>query len=134
MGKAMMDIREAIKVLNAHSTLLLSRIRLRERMLKFEVPEAKDVIEELIASLKVETRQGMILSILVSENLAKYAERIVLGFIDELPELMEAINRIEAATAEAHKATLAHEEKSRVEEPGESRSAKAIKAFLARHR
>jgi hypothetical protein len=39
----------------------------------------------------------MILSILVSENLAKYAERIVFGFIDELPELMEAINRIEAA-------------------------------------
>jgi hypothetical protein len=130
----MMDVREAIKALTERSTLLLSRIHLRERMLKFEVPEAKDVIEELIAALKVETRQALVLSILVSESLAKHADRIVIGFIDELPELLEAINRIEAATAEARKATLAHEEKSRIDEPGESPAAKAIEAFLARRR
>ena len=126
-----MDLREATKTLDAYSTLLVSKSRLRDKLSNLEDPEAKGVVEGLIATLKVETRQAMVLSILVSENIAKHAEQIVIDFTDELPELIEAINRIQAATAEARKATLAHEEKSQEKEPAESPSAKVIREFLA---
>jgi len=64
-------------------------------MSNLESREAKDVIEELIPTLKIETRQPLVLPILVSEGIAKYTEQIVIGFTDELPELIEAMKRID---------------------------------------
>lgn len=129
-----MDLREATKILDNYSTLIVSKIRLRDKMYNLEAAEAKDVMEELNASLRIETRQALIILTLVSEDIAKHAQHYVIGFADELPELIEAVNRNQAATAEALKATLAHQEKSQRREPAESPSAKGIREFLARHR
>ena len=57
---------------------------------------------------------------------------LVIGFTDELLELIEALNRSRSAIQKVCKATLAHEEKSRTKEPQESPSAKGIREFLAR--
>jgi hypothetical protein len=98
------------------------------------IPEVKDVMEEMIATLKDETRQASVLLILVSEDIIKHYEQLVIGFADEPLELIEAQNRSHSAIQEACKVTLAHEEKSRTKEPQESSSAKAIREFLARQR
>ena len=130
----MMDVREAIKTLNAYSTLIVSKARFCDKAPNPEIPEAKDVMEEMIASLKVETRRASVLLILVSKDIAKHTEQLVIGFTDELAELIEALDRSSSAIQEACKVTLAHEEKSRTKEPQESPSAKGIREFLARQR
>ena len=56
----------------------------------------------------------MVISTLVLEEITSYHEQFVIGFTDELTELIEALNRNHAATDEARKATRAHEEKSRM--------------------
>jgi hypothetical protein len=64
--------------------------------------------------------------------MAKSAERLIIGFIDDLPDLLNARTRNQDAIAKALKVTTAHEEKSRITDPEESPCAKAIKAFLAK--
>jgi hypothetical protein len=129
----MMDLREATKTLNAYSTLIVSKTRVCDRAPNPEVPEAKDVMEELIAALKVETKETMVISTLVLKQINSHHEQFVIGFPDELTELIEALNRNHAATDEACKATRAHEEKSQIKEPVENPVAKAIREFQARH-
>jgi 6-phosphofructokinase len=129
----MMDLREATKTLNAYSTLIVSKARFCDRAPNPEVPEAKDVMEEMIAALKVETKEAMVISTLVLREITRHNEQFVIGFTDELTELIEALNRNHAATEEARKATLAHEEKSRINEPVENPLAKAIGEFQAKH-
>jgi predicted nucleic acid-binding protein len=108
----------------------------KQSHLAFELnrAEKRNVIEKLIAALKVETKETMVISTLVLEEITSYHEQFVIGFTDELTELIEALNRNHAATDGARKATRAHEEKSRTKEPQESSSAKAIREFLARQR
>lgn len=129
-----MDLREATKTLNAYSTLIVSKARFCDKAPNPAIPEAKDVMEEMIASLKVETRQASVLLILVSKDIIKHNERLVIGFTDELLELIEALNRSHSAIQKACEVTLAHEEKSQTKEPQESSSAKAIREFLAKQR
>jgi hypothetical protein len=127
----MMDLREATKTLNAYSTLIVSKTRFCNNALNPETAEDKNVIEKLFTALKVETKETTVISILVLAEITKHHERFVIGFTDELTELIEAINRNQAATAEARKAMLAHEEESRTKEPQESPSARMIREFCA---
>ena len=127
----MMDLREATKTLDAYSTLILSKTSFCDELLNPQTPEEKDVIEKTIAALKIETKEAMVILTLVLEEVIKHHEQFVIGFTGELTDLMEAVNRSQAATAEARKATRAHEEKSQTKEPKESPSAKAIREFRA---
>jgi len=127
----MMDLREATKTLNAYSTLIMSKTRVCDT-LNPKTPEEKNVIEKLIATLEVETKETMIISILVLEMITRHHEQFVFGYTGELAELTEALNRNRAATDEARKTTLAHEQKFQVKEPGENPVAKAIREFKAR--
>ena len=52
----MMDLREATKTLNAYSTLVVSKTRLCDKALHWEMPEEKDVIKKLIVALKAEAK------------------------------------------------------------------------------
>jgi hypothetical protein len=128
----MMDLREATNTLNAYSTLIMSKTRFCDKALNPETSEEKNVIEKLIAALKVETKASMIISMLVLEVITSHHEQFVFGFTGELAELTEALNRNRAATDEARKTTLAHEQKFQVKEPGENPVAKAIREFKAR--
>jgi hypothetical protein len=130
----MMDVREATTILNAFSALIVSKARFCDRAPNQSIPEEKKLIEEMIAGLKVETRRSLVLSIKISEKIAEQAEQLVIGFVDELPDLIEAIDRSRAATDEALKVLRAHEKKSESKEPEESPSAKAIREFLAREK
>jgi hypothetical protein len=125
----MMDFREATKTLDTYSTLILSKTRFCDRLLNPQTPEEKNVIEKMIAALKVETKEAMVISMLVLEEVTRHHEQFVIGFTGELTDLIEAVNRSQAATAEARKATRAHEKKSQTEESKESPSAKAIREF-----
>lgn len=132
----MMDFREATKTLDAYSTSILSKTRFCDKLLNPQTPEEKDVIEKMITALKVETKEATIILKLVLEEVTRHHEQFVIGFTGELTDLMEAVNRSQAATAEARKATRAHEEqsqeeKSQTEESKESPSAKMIREFLA---
>jgi hypothetical protein len=127
----MMDLHEATKTLNAYSASIASRTRFCNKALNSMTVEDKDVIEKLFTTLKVETKETMAISMLVLEEITKHHEHFAIGFTDELTELIEAINRNHAATAEARKATLGHEEESRTKEPQESQSARAIREFRA---
>jgi hypothetical protein len=122
----MMDFREATKTLDAYSTSILSKTRFCDKLLN----------PQTIAALKVETKEATIILKLVLEEVTRHHEQFVIGFTGELTDLMEAVNRSQAATAEARKATRAHEEqsqeeKSQTEESKESPSAKMIREFLA---
>jgi hypothetical protein len=127
----MMDLREATKTLDAYSTLILSKTSFCDKLLNPQTPEEKDVIEKMIAALKVETKEAMVILTLVLEEVIRHHKQLVIGFTGELTDLMEAVNRSQAATTEARKATRAHEEKSQTKEPKESPSAKAIREFRA---
>jgi hypothetical protein len=130
----MMDLQEATKTLDAYSTLLVSKTRFWENAPSPETAEGKSVIEKLVAALKVETKGAMIISILLWEEIIKHHEQFVVGFTDELAELVEALNRSHEATDKARKATLAYEGKSRIKAPEESPSAKVIREFREKQR
>jgi DNA polymerase III delta prime subunit len=127
----MMDFREATKTLDAYSTSILSKTSFCDKLLNPHTREEKDVIEKMIAALKVETKEAMVILTLVLEEVTMHHEQIVIGFTGELTDLIEAVNRSQAATAEARMATRAHEEKSQTEESKESPSAKAVREFCA---
>jgi hypothetical protein len=130
----MMDLREATKTLNTYSTSLVSKTRFCDKALNPGIAEEANVFEKLITALKAETKETMIISTLVLREIVRHHEQFAVGFTEELTELTEALNRSRAATDEARKATLAHEEKSQEKEPAESPSAKAIREFRARRR
>jgi hypothetical protein len=127
----MMDLREATKTLDAYSTLILSKTRFCDKLLNPQTPEEEDVVEKMITALKVETKEATIILKLVAEEITRHHKQFVIDFTDELTDLMEAVNRSQAATAEARKARRAHEEKSKTKESTESPSAKAIREFRA---
>ena len=126
----MMDLKEATKTLNAYSTSIESKARFYDRTFSDERPEAKQVIIKILAALKVETKDTMIVLTLVLEEIIKRPTQFVVDFTEELTELMEAINRNQAATAEARKLTHCHEVQSGRDKPKESPSAKMIREFL----
>jgi hypothetical protein len=128
----MIDVREATKTLNAYSVLIVSKARFCDRVPNQSIPEEKELIEEMIAALEVETRQSLVLLIMISKKIAEQAEQLVIGFVDELPDLIQAIHRSRAASDEAGKVLRAHEKKSESKEPEESPSAKGIREFRAR--
>ena len=130
----MMDLREATKTLNAYSALIVFRARFCDKPRNPAIPEEEDAMEEMIAALKVETRQALVISILISRNIVKHQEQLVIRSTDELTGLSKALSRSFSAIQEAHKATLSHEEKFRTKEPQESPSARGIREFLARRR
>jgi hypothetical protein len=125
----MMDLQEATKTLDAYSTLIESKARFCDRALSDETPEAKAAVKKLIALLKVETREATIILTLVMEEIIKHPAQFVVDFADELTGLIEAINRNQAATAEARKLTPSHEVASGPNKLRESPSAKAVREF-----
>jgi hypothetical protein len=127
----MMDFREATKTLDAYSTSILSQTRFCDKLLNPQTPEEKDVIEKMIAALKVETKEATVILTLVLEEVTRHHEQFVIGFTGGLTDLIEAVNRSQVATAEARRARRAHEEKSQTEESKESPSAKMIREFRA---
>jgi hypothetical protein len=125
----MMDLQEATKTLDAYSTLIESQARFCDRALSDETPEGKAAVKKLIALLKVETRETTVILTLVMEEIIKHPAQFVVNFTDELTLLIEAINRNQAATAEARKLAPSHEVKLGPNELKESPSAKAVREF-----
>jgi len=134
-GHTMLDVREAINTLNAYSMTIASKTRLCENLSNRGAPEeAKKAIEEFITALEAETKESIIIAILVMEEVTRHAEQMVAGFTGELAELITALNRNNEATDEASKFTLAHQEKNKPQDPTENPIAKAIKEFREKHR
>jgi hypothetical protein len=126
------DLREATKTLDAYSTSIVGKSRFYDQTLRLGVPEETEKITaEMIAKLKAESKEAKIILILVMEEVVRHSKQLVAGFCDELVEWYESMNRSRAAVAEALKVTGAHAEKSRIKDPGESPSAKAIREFRA---
>jgi hypothetical protein len=130
----MLDICEAIKTLDAYSTLIKSETGLCEKWSNGGAPDgAKEVFEDFVKALEAQTKESQIIAILVTQEVTRRAEQLVVGYPGELAELMTALNRNHEATGEARKFVLAHREKTKVRDPGESISAKAIAEFKKRH-
>ncbi|MDB5607440.1 MAG: hypothetical protein JWP25_4340 [Bradyrhizobium sp.] len=128
----MIDLREATKTLDAYSTSIIGKSRFYDQTLKFGAPEEIEKITEgMIAELKAETKEAMIILMMVMEEVIRHSTQLVAAFPDELAEWYEAINRSRAATNEAKKVTLAHKEKFQRKRPEESPSAKMIREFRA---
>jgi hypothetical protein len=126
------DLREATKTLDAYSTLIAGKSRFYDQTLKFGAPEEIEKITEgMVAELKAEANEAMIILIMVMEEVIRHSTQLVAAFPDELAEWYEAINRSRAATIEANKVTLAHKQKSQRKQPEESPSAKVVREFRA---
>jgi hypothetical protein len=130
----LIDLREATNTLNAYSTSIIGKTRLYDMISKPGVPEEiGTVIEGLITNLEAETKDTMVISILVMEEVTRHSEQIVAGFPTELAELSKAIRRNHTATDEANKIMLAHKERLQRKEPTENPVAKAIREFREKH-
>ncbi len=129
----MMDLREATNFLNGWSKLIVSQTRYYENLAKGAVSEEhKGHIERGATSLKAQTRNSMILSILIAEAIERHSEQLALQFTEEPAALIEALKENDTATDEATKTAATLIEKFRKQEPGESVSARAIREFKAR--
>src|SRR5882724_13642424 len=104
----LIDLREATNTLNAYSTSIIGKTRLYDKISRPGVPEEiRKVIEGLITNLEAETKDAMVISILVMEVVTRHPEQIVAGFPTELAELSKALSRNHTATDEANKTMLA---------------------------
>jgi len=130
----LIDLREATNTLNAYSTSIIGKTRLYDKISRPGVPEEiRKVIEGLITNLEAETKDAMVISILVMEVVTRHPEQIVAGFPTELAELSKALSRNHTATDEANKIMLAHKERLQRKEPMENRVSKAIREFREKH-
>jgi hypothetical protein len=130
----MMDVREATNTLNAYSTSIIGKTRFCEKVSNPGASEeVNKLVEELFTTLEAEAKEAMIISIMILRHVAQHSEQFAIGFTDELTELTEALNRSRAATDDACKLTLAHNEQSQRREPEENPTVKAIREFRAKH-
>lgn len=123
----MIDLHQATITLNAYST----SINVRTTMRHPDAHEESMKIEKRLAELASEKKEALIIVTLIMERVTKHSEQLVVAFTGELAELLEAIDRVMVAVAEANRVELAHKEKTQRMEPTESSSAKAIREFLA---
>jgi len=56
--------------------LIVSKARFCDKAPNPAIPEEKDVMEEMIAALEVETRQAMVILTLVSQDIIKHHEQL----------------------------------------------------------
>jgi hypothetical protein len=128
----MMDLREATKTLDAYSILIVSKTSYCEKVSKAGAfREARKSIDAVITALKTETREVSIIAALVAEELIQHSKKFVADFVEELTELIEALNRSQVATDRARMVTQIHREIPERKQPEESPSARMIREFRA---
>lgn len=136
----MMDLQEAIKSCDFYTRLLdltCSRYRfvlgLDEASKQFE-PQSTD-LNQVITDLELSHRESLVLSILLSEEMAKEAAHLVCK-PGELAELLEAKNRMSSASQKAGALLEEHQQKEAAKNapPQKSATAAAIDAFLEKEK